>query len=96
MTEIDEIDARIANEALAEWEADGKKSRPIEELWNEVGLDKKKRGRPKGENKVRSIRCSDTEFEQIKAYLKQLRTAKQTATAEMAELEAKGQQKLKF
>ena len=95
MTEIDEIDARIANEALAEWEADGKKSRPIEELWNEVGLDKKKRGRPKGENKVRSIRCSDTEFEQIKAYLKQLRKVR-TQVAAIKQLEAKGQQKLKF
>ena len=34
----DEIDARIANEALAEWEASGKKSRPIKELWKELDL----------------------------------------------------------
>ena len=34
----DEIDAKIAEEALAEYEASGKKSRPIDELWNEVGL----------------------------------------------------------
>ena len=34
----DEIDAKIAEEAIVEWEADGKKSRPIEELWNELDL----------------------------------------------------------
>ena len=55
----------------------------------------KKRGRPKGENKVHSIRCSDEEFEQLKSYLKQLRR-KQTQVAVFKQLEAKGQQKLKF
>lgn len=95
MTKIDEIDARIANEALAEYEASGKKSRPIEELWKEVGLGAKKRGRPRNNHKVHSIRCSDEEFEQIKVYLKQLRKG-QTQVAAIAELEAKGQQKLKF
>ena len=34
----DEIDVKIAAAALAEWEADGKRSRPIEELWNELDL----------------------------------------------------------
>ena len=34
----DEIDAKIAEEALAEYLADGRKSRPIEELWNELDL----------------------------------------------------------
>lgn len=34
----DEIDAKIAEEALAEWEADGKRSRPIDELWKELDL----------------------------------------------------------
>ena len=34
----DEIDAKIAEEALAEYIADGRKSCPIEKLWNEVGL----------------------------------------------------------
>jgi hypothetical protein len=58
-------------------------------------IAKNKVGRPKGENKVRSIRCSDTEFEQIKAYLKQLRKGR-TQVAAIKQLEAKGQQKLKF
>lgn len=58
-------------------------------------IAKKKVGRPKGNNKVHSIRCSNEEFEQLKSYLKQLRKG-QTRVAAIAELEAKGQQKLKF
>ena len=56
---------------------------------------KNKVGRPRSNNKVHSIRCSNEEFEQLKAYLKQLRKG-QTQVAAIAELEARGQQKLKF
>lgn len=58
--------------------------------------EKRKRGRPRNNNKVHSIRCSAEEFEQIKDFLKKLRLSKKTASAAAAELEAKGQQKLKF
>ena len=34
----DEHDARIAEEAYEEYLKSGKKSRPIEELWKELGL----------------------------------------------------------
>lgn len=34
----DEYDLQIAREALDEYERDGRKSRPIEELWEERGL----------------------------------------------------------
>lgn len=34
----DEYDLEIAREALDEYERDGRKSRPIEELWEECGL----------------------------------------------------------
>ena len=34
----DEYDARIAEEAYDEYVKSGKKSRPIEELWKELGL----------------------------------------------------------
>lgn len=34
----DEYDLQIAREALEEYERDGCKSRPIEELWEECGL----------------------------------------------------------
>lgn len=34
----DEYDLAVAHEALAEYEREGCKSRPIEELWNECGL----------------------------------------------------------
>ena len=34
----DEYDLQIAREALDEYERDGRKSRPIEELWEECGL----------------------------------------------------------
>lgn len=34
----DEYDLAVAEEAYAEYVADGKKSRPIEELWKECGL----------------------------------------------------------
>lgn len=34
----DEYDLTVAREALAEYEREGSKSRPIEELWKECGL----------------------------------------------------------
>lgn len=34
----DEYDVQIAQEALNEWERDGYKTRPIEELWEECEL----------------------------------------------------------
>ena len=34
----DEYDATVAAEALAEYQADGNRSRPVGELWNECGL----------------------------------------------------------
>ena len=96
MTEIDEIDARIANESLAEYEASGKKSRPIDELWKEVGLDKKKRGRPRNDNKVHSIRCSDVEYLYLKECLKRYRERNQSEAKRIKALESAGQKKLKF
>lgn len=35
---VSEIDVKIAEEAYEEYVADGKKSRPIEELWKELDL----------------------------------------------------------
>lgn len=35
---VSEIDAKIAEEAYEEYVGDGKKSRPIEELWKELDL----------------------------------------------------------
>ena len=58
--------------------------------------EKRKRGRPRNNNKVHSIRCSPEEFLEIKEFLRKLRLAKKSASAAAAELEAKGQQKLKF
>lgn len=55
----------------------------------------KRRGRPKGENKVHSIRCSNDEFEQLKSYLKQLRKGR-TQVAAIEQLEKEGQLRLKF
>ena len=34
----DEYDVTVAQEAYQEYEADGKKSRPIQDLWQECGL----------------------------------------------------------
>ena len=34
----DEFDIRVGEEAYQEYVADGKKSRPISELWEELGL----------------------------------------------------------
>lgn len=34
----DEYDLKVANEAYAEYEKEGKKSKPIEELWKELDL----------------------------------------------------------
>lgn len=57
---------------------------------------KKKRGRPRNNNKVHSIRCSDEEYMLLKEYLKRHREKQVTETEKIKKLEAIGQKKLKF
>ena len=55
-----------------------------------------KRGRPKGINKVYSIRCSDEEYVYIKECLKRYRDKKLSEADRIKKLEAAGQKTLKF
>ena len=57
---------------------------------------KNKVGRPKGNNKVYSIRCSDAEYSYLKEGLKRYREKKLSEADRIKALEAKGQKKLKF
>lgn len=59
-------------------------------------IAKKKRGRPRNNNKVHSIRCSDEEYMLLKEYLKRHREKQVTETEKIKKLEAIGQKKLKF
>ena len=57
---------------------------------------KNKGGRPKGNNKVHSIRCSDAEYIYLKECLKRYREKNLTEAERIKALEAKGQRKLKL
>lgn len=59
-------------------------------------IAEKKRGRPRNNNKVHSIRCSDEEYMLLKEYLKRHREKQVTETEKIKKLEAIGQKKLKF
>ena len=55
-----------------------------------------KGGRPRGNNKVHSIRCSDAEYIYLKECLKRYREKNLTEAERIKALEAKGQRKLKL
>ena len=57
---------------------------------------KNKGGRPKGNHKVHSIRCSDAEYIYLKECLKRYREKNLTEAERIKALEAKGQRKLKL
>lgn len=57
---------------------------------------KNKGGRPKGNNKVHSIRCSDEEYLILKEYLKKHREKQLSEADRIKKLEAAGQKTLKF
>ena len=57
---------------------------------------KNKGGRPRGNNKVHSIRCSDVEYIYLKECLKRYREKNQTEADRIKALESAGQKKLKF
>lgn len=59
-------------------------------------IAKKKRGRPRNNNKVHSIRCSDEEYMLLKEYLKRHREKQVTETEKIKKLESIGQKKLNF
>lgn len=58
--------------------------------------EKRGRGRPQKDHKVRSIRCSDEEYCYIKECLKRYREKKLSEADKIKALEAAGQKKLKF
>ena len=55
-----------------------------------------KGGRPRGNNKVHSIRCSDAEYIYLKECLKRYREKNLTEADRIKALESAGQKKLKF
>ena len=57
---------------------------------------KNKGGRPRGNNKVHSIRCSDAEYIYIKDCLKRYREKNLTEADRIKKLEIAGQKKLEF
>lgn len=57
---------------------------------------KRGRGRPRNDHEVHSLRCSDAEFEELKEYLRKLRTKRKSEIEKIKKLEKQGQQKLKF
>lgn len=58
--------------------------------------EKRGRGRPQKDHKVRSIRCSDEEYIYIKECLKRYRDKKLSEADRIKKLEAAGQKTLKF
>ena len=58
--------------------------------------EKRGRGRPQKDHKVRSIRCSDEEYIYIKECLKRYRDKKLSEADRIKKLEAAGQKPLKY
>ena len=58
--------------------------------------EKRGRGRPKNDHRVRSVRCSDVEYLYLKECLKRYRERNQSEAKRIKALESAGQKKLKF
>ena len=58
--------------------------------------EKRGRGRPKNDHRVRSVRCSDAEYLYLKECLKRYRDQKLSEADRIKKMEAAGQKTLKF